>query len=1048
MRNSPSSPRLLVTSLALLCLAAVAWSSRAAEESQKFLEGIRKKGLYDMALEYLDQMRNSPQASEDFKTVIDYEAGVTLIEAAGTERSMTLREEQWSEAREKFEKFRAEHPKHPLATNAGIRITDLLVERGRMKKEQANSRKKTPQEKQQLLQEARSLYQKAQELYVKLDDQFLKAHRALKMIDKKDTKLVETRNRVRGNLVQTRLNLGTVVYEISQTYEPGSAENKKLLEQAAAKYGEVYDKYGGYLGGDYARMWQGRCFKELERTKEAFEAFEDVVLIENDSPGYRRLKNKARVLGLETALLPKVKKYEEGVTGVLAWEKAARPDEEDSPEGLAMKFLGGEAAWKLAESLKDDKKQVKKRQENLKTARRLFTFVKRFPGQYQKLAKLRLAEMSGGEELVPTAFTEALDAARELLGQLEEPDLPADEVAQLQAEALKYLRLALTLATTETKPEDLNEARFFLAYLYYVTDDLYRSAVIGEFLARRYPNDLKARDCAKIAMASYMKLHQDAGPEADRQFERRRMLGIAEYITRRWADDPESDRAWLTLVRNALESSDIPAAMDYLKRIPAGSPRRGEATLMVGRVLWKDYATWATRLHKAEHPIWMGRFFCLWPRAQVQSAFALWRAEVDGKRRLATQVITEGVQEYRKLIEQGTEVPYSLASAVFSLAHISFTSGDAKKAVEWLEDPQIGIVTLLKKNHPATEQEGFAVEACKLALQAYCAEYKLAEVEQVMPKLEELVNNSGDAEAGKDLTRFYFKLARQLNDQLEELRRENRRAENEETTAKISRLWQGLEGFLARIVQREEGITLGSLYWAAQTFFEWAQAFDPDPYEGSLPPKAEGYYKEAEKAYRKIRDLAEKEKIEATAGVIAGVKVKLAACLCRLGDRENAGQEKDEAMSLLLDVLEEREQMIDAQVQAAYVYQSWGRGDPGYYKLAYAGSEKHKQVWGWGKIAIKVQRKARQDKTGRYRSIFHEARYNLAWCRFQLAQKGETTLELAEKDILVVQRLYPEMGGEKWYPKYDRLLRQIQDLAGQQPLGLKATAGEEETASQ
>ena len=73
------------------------------------------------------------------------------------------------------------------------------------------------------------------------------------------------------------------------------------------------------------------------------------------------------------------------------------------------------------------------------------------------------------------------------------------------------------------------------------------------------------------------------------------------------------------------------------------------------------------------------------------------------------------------------------------------------------------------------------------------------------------------------------------------------------------------------------------------------------------------------------------------------------------------------------------------------------------------------------------QRLARNPK---HRSLFHEARYNLALCRFKLAMSKSGTeqkavLEQAKKEIDIVERLYPKMGGDQWKPKYEKLREDI-----------------------
>jgi hypothetical protein len=136
-----------------------------------------------------------------------------------------------------------------------------------------------------------------------------------------------------------------------------------------------------------------------------------------------------------------------------------------------------------------------------------------------------------------------------------------------------------------------------------------------------------------------------------------------------------------------------------------------------------------------------------------------------------------------------------------------------------------------------------------------------------------------------------------------------------------------------------------------------------------------------------------------------------------------------------------KESLVPAQIEAAYTLQSMGGEDPVWYRRAIGGGGTQlRYLWGWGQIARKFSRYV--SKGGIHRDIFHEARYNLALCRFELAlsktKKDERTalLERAAKDILVVQRSYPEMGGNKWRKKYNELLKKIQKLRGQQPVGL------------
>ena len=65
----------------------------------------------------------------------------------------------------------------------------------------------------------------------------------------------------------------------------------------------------------------------------------------------------------------------------------------------------------------------------------------------------------------------------------------------------------------------------------------------------------------------------------------------------------------------------------------------------------------------------------------------------------------------------------------------------------------------------------------------------------------------------------------------------------------------------------------------------------------------------------------------------------------------------------------------------------------------------------------------------------------MANCRYSIAmqsqaEKRKENLSQAKLSIQSVARLYPELGGAKWQPKFDALMKQIQTAAGDQSVGL------------
>jgi tetratricopeptide (TPR) repeat protein len=343
-----------------------------------------------------------------------------------------------------------------------------------------------------------------------------------------------------------------------------------------------------------------------------------------------------------------------------------------------------------------------------------------------------------------------------------------------------------------------------------------------------------------------------------------------------------------------------------------------------------------------------------------------------------------------------------------------------------LDDPKIGPMALLEAQSPSVNHEGLATDIYKEALRAYVGTRQLEKAQQVMVQLEKAVGAQGDAETNRRLTQIYIRLGRELQEQLARLRQENKMDQ-------LQAVSQSFVSFLEAISRRAEGNSFSSLHWVAETYYGLGAGMDPGG--KSLPPEAEQYYKKAAETFRTILERCKTEPgFAPQPTAVTSVTLRLASSLRGLG-------QYDEAMKLILSILQEKENRLDVQIEAAQTYQDWGQDRPGYYEIAIRGGHEKEGrylVWGWGGIANRVA--PMYDK---YRSTFHQARYNLALCRFNLAQtqtgkQRAETLKQAELDITRVYRLYPEMGGDEWYGKYDALLKKTQKLLGEEPAGLKS----------
>ncbi len=1022
MRHSTRSRGWFVGFLACW-IAAAACPGRAEEAAWRFLDALRnpQRPYYDMALAYLERMQTSPLCPDDLKEQIDYQVGITLVASS---RLGGARRQQLDDAHDALERFLGQHPDHPLAADARVRLANVLVEQGKIKVEAASRPSKSAEEKKRLLAEARTQYQDAQKVFVEAESRVRERLKELEEEAKKDSSKTAERDQARTDFLDAKLYLADIVYEIGKTYGPGSEQFKKQLAEAAAQYADLYEDYhqlGGTLlyAGLYARVQEGRVYNDLGEADKAAKALKQLRAVLSGAGGSgRRLSNQALGVLLEAYLLPGAKKYSEAVAEAAKWLDATRGAEESSPEGLKIRFLAGRAALANAGELK---KGDAKQRESLKTARQHFEFVSRFPGELQREAKTMLAsEALGGEGQTgePQTFEEAKDrgdfawdtmlialADQQQPGAAEETAKATAELEQARDEAIRYYHMALGLKTAETPVPELNLIRLRMANLYLIRQDYYRSAVLGEFLARQYPESLGARQGALIAVESYRALYLlSPAPKEERTFEIEHLNAIAEYTTTLWPDQPEANEARKALLDTAVDNRDLDKAQQYLAKIPPESPQRAQAELRTGQALWALYVEESQR-PEGERP----------PQEKLDA----WLAK-------AQETLEQGIARARKSVDEGGQVDYRLVYSVWVLAQMDLGAGKSKEAVQRLEDPKIGPLTLVAAKDPVTDRGNFRIQVYRSALWAYVGAQELDKAEKTMDDLETLVAAGGDAAAAEKLTIIYFRLGRELQETLKRLRQESK-------TEEADRVQEGFELFLERVSERETGNTYNSLLWVAETFYSLGAGLDSGE---ETPEEAVEHYTSAARAYLSILNQIKADETGefAPADAETNIQVRLAMCLRALDQHEDA------LNKILIKILKQRENHVDVQVEAARTYQDWAamKGHSDKYLTAIRGAEVDGRylVWGWSGISRRVAR------FPQFQDVFHEARYNLALCRFLLAQAGPKAerkglLKQAELDVTRIHQLYPKMGGDESYRKYDDLLKKIQKAQGvRDPRGL------------
>ncbi len=645
------------------------------------------------------------------------------------------------------------------------------------------------------------------------------------------------------------------------------------------------------------------------------------------------------------------------------------------------------------------------------------------PGKTPKepAAEEEMAAEPAASEKDPTTFADALERGKMALEQsqadaegvriMEEQkdneNLPKmrKDMATNDALAYRLLRVALSLADKgkeKVDVKDVNSVRYFLAFMNFQRGRYYDSAVIGDFLARNAPETIEGRQGAKIALASFRKMYDDSKqPEKDRTFEIEHIEQIAGFITKQWPNEEEAQDASQTLLNFAIQQHQLDRAIEYLKQIPETSPNRSNSELRTAQALW------ATYLRAPLSP----------PKERPSAE------QLERYRSQAEKLFTSAVARFRK--PPGTVSPVAVR-AMLSLAQIYLDMSENDKAVAALEDEQFGPLTMIKAKDPSTSDPQLVIATYKVALRAYIATLDVQMAIKVMNSLEKRIGNTNDPKAAENLTSIYIGLGRELQQHLERLRQIGNKKE-------LDAVSTAFETFLKRIVERGGGSSFNSLSWVAENFYSLAKGLDDDSPEP--PEKAKLYYANAAKGYEQILERAKQDpKFVPDPQALIGIRLRLAISERRVGHFNTA-------IKLISEVLEARPKLVPLQIEAAETYQLSGSVDKDGYLTAIAGGEKTAKgenlVWGWGKLAKMTQNEEK------YQDTFFQARLKIAECRYLYALKAadkakhDEYMNRAKKELSIIYKLFPELGGPVWYAQYDELAKKVQKELSEKPVGME-----------
>jgi hypothetical protein len=547
-------------------------SARAVDDPRfalKFVEELRDRGLYDLALDYLAELRQSPDTPTDIKARLDFEEGRALIDAATHGSDPDRAKEQLDRARTHLDTFIKANAASPLVVEALVELAHLLYERGRTAAVSADDAK-TPAEKETRLIEARGFYGNAREAYNQVYTRLETRFKTFPNFLEDNDPLKAEKDRVHGALMNAELQRAVVDYEEAQSFALGTPQRKEILDRAGKAFESVYKRYRTQLAGITAQMWMGKCFEESGDFGAAKGIYDQ--LLEHADPRLRPLQKKVDYFRI--LLMGKRKDFALAADEAVNWLKAF-PNDRRSYEALGVQLeLAKSILAQVPDAAPDEKAKGIARATSV-----LVEVVKVYsPFKAEALALLK--------QYAPKTAVNA-----DAITKLNFDDAVAQADGSISTgeydKAIVILRYALKKGVGTQPIDKINKARYTLAYSLYMTKHYYDAAVLTEHIARRYPNAEWAAKATEIAMASFLDAYNDTS-SSNRIGDLIRLDNLARYTAETWPDTEQGDTGRMTAGQIALGSGKYAEAIKFFESVRSQSSKSVDAQGFSADAHWKN----------------------------------------------------------------------------------------------------------------------------------------------------------------------------------------------------------------------------------------------------------------------------------------------------------------------------------------------------------------------------------------------------------------------------------------------------------------------------
>jgi hypothetical protein len=897
------------------------------------------------------------------------------------------------------------YPEHARRSEAQSMLADLLLGQARSAMELG---KKDPAKMAEMLTKARSSYQDAVQLFSKSIEELAPKIMELRGDRAKTPEQIEQRRQYQIEYRQSQLLEAKALQELGESYQAESAERKDWLSKAEKKLAELVEKTNLNTEAGtrmLSLLYRGEVQNKLGDKAGARDSFTRVSDIEADGGVLREWKVQAtaNLIRLDVAEAPP--KYEAAITrGASALElvKNRGNPERKLAHWLDLQLALCEAQIGYAKSL-DKVKEESKVKGLIREARESLQEILKVKGVHQEPAKALLVDLgvdassNVAEEKLPEPkdFEEALSQGRMRVSRAEdgkqaieilrqqgasEEDIQSAlaQIQQARAQGIDRLTKAIALFKESNSREDLLDAKFLLAYLYFNTNQFWECAALSESIVRTDRGTEKGSQCGMFALASMSKLIDSLGPE-DQTKMMAPMERLAKKLMTNFPDSDSGKQAADVLIKVAIMNKKYDDAERF---VGLTGGKGGSGASVLGQILWRDF------LLKSEESRKQG--------AEVTPEIIAMRDRAE--RLLAS---TWGGLDPAK-------VDKSLLMGVCSLINLYLSTDRLDEAQKVITDPERGAVKLLESATGLDEVT--QLEVFKLQLQAMVqasskpsgTALDAAQVQSLVSRMKSLAGNET-----KLLTNSLRNLAFSIQTQIE----------NASTPDDQGRIGKSLSILVSQLVEVSEDI--GVLDSAGSVANSLAMTMKKNP---GLATLSKELFVVADAAFSKIANQPA-EALTASGKNKDDVRRRMAIAKSGAGKFEEAHQ-------LLLESLKVTNTNITLQTLAAENLQKWSASkDIELLKKASEGAEPGPDgkniIWGWGVIAAKISR----DPKGmtNLKDNFFESKFNNIECKRLMASlstdaaKKSELVRDAANELRVLKVRHPEFGTPEFQSKFLKL---------------------------